>query len=243
MIGKRARAAAERLARRATGSEEERLVFDRLAEGGFLEAFRGKRILEVGPKHGLDSRRLAELAPSELVLLELPEKRELVRGWLPEVEARSAVRHVEGNLLYLSPSECAELGSFDLVWCLGVLYHNAEQLRLLKRLFDMTAVGGALVLESATTRNPDLADLRVVEIHWPEPYRGVQTITHLPSRSAIASWIEMVGFERVELIDVYQGELAWQRVAFTARKAPQSTSYSTHMTSGQNPAYVVGDPP
>ena len=218
-------------------------MFDRLAESGYLEVFQGKRILEVGPKHGHDSRRLAELAPAELVLLELPEKRELVRGWLPDVEARAAVRYVEGNLLYLSPAERGELGSFDLVWCLGVLYHNAEQLRLVKRLFDATAVGGALVLESATSRDPALADLRVVEIHWPEPYRGVQTITHLPTRLAIACWLEMAGFVDVEQRDVYGKELAWQRAVFIARRMPESRSYSTHTVSGRNPEYVVGDAP
>ena len=37
--------------------------------------FRGARVLEIGPKDGLDSARLAALEPRELVLLDLPEKR------------------------------------------------------------------------------------------------------------------------------------------------------------------------
>ena len=113
-------------------ADEHRVVFERLSELGALRGFAEKRILEIGPKHGLDSRLLAGLDPEELVLLDLPEKTSRVRDWLPEVHTNT--RYIEGNLLYLSPDELAELGTFDLVWCLGVLYHNAEQLRLIRRL-------------------------------------------------------------------------------------------------------------
>src|SRR5207244_9520166 len=67
-------------------------------------------------------------SPCELVLLDLPEKNELVRDWLLEVESRAPTRYVQGNLLYLEPEELAALGRFELVWCCGVLYHNVEQL-------------------------------------------------------------------------------------------------------------------
>ncbi|MBT7665825.1 MAG: hypothetical protein HN608_12970, partial [Rhodospirillaceae bacterium] len=43
-----------------------------------------------------------------------------------------------------------DLLPFDLIWCTGVLYHNPEQLRMIARLFDWTAAGGHLVLETAT---------------------------------------------------------------------------------------------
>src|SRR5439155_15404818 len=114
-----------------------RIVFETLERSGFLERARGGRILEVGPKHGRDSVLLAGLEPCELVLLDLPEKNELVRDWLLEVESRAPTRYVQGNLLYLEPEELAALGRFELVWCCGVLYHNVEQLRLLRRLFHL----------------------------------------------------------------------------------------------------------
>src|SRR5438874_48671 len=107
----------------------ERIVFHHLVRAGRLDRFRGGRILEIGPKHGEDSRLLASLEPRDLVLLDLPEKDALVESWISELDAR----YVSGNLLYLTPAELAGLGTFDLVWCLGVLYHNAEQLRRLRR--------------------------------------------------------------------------------------------------------------
>ena len=126
--------------RRRLDEARGRIVFEHLrAHGPPRPLPPAARILEIGPKHGEDSRLLAALAPSELVLLDLPEKLEQVQRWLPAVEAICPTRYVTGNLLYLRRGELEELGTFDLVWCLGVVYHNVEQLRLLRRLFHLTA--------------------------------------------------------------------------------------------------------
>ena len=199
-------------ARRRREAGGARVVFDALRP----ELPRGARILEIGPKHGLDTRLLATLEPHELVTIDLAEKAEEVASWLSEVPV---ARHAEGNLLYMDERERGELGRFELVWCLGVLYHNAEQLRLLRRLYELTAEGGLVVVESSTTRSRILGRRNVVELHWPETYRSVPTITHLPSRRAIASWLEMVGFGDVRIRDVYSRGLSRQRAVLTGRRA------------------------
>jgi SAM-dependent methyltransferase len=198
-----------------------RVVFDCLRP----DLPRGGRILEIGPKHGLDTRLLATLEPRELVTVDLPEKADEIASWLPEVPV---ARHVEANVLHMGERERAALGRFDLVWCLGVLYHNVEQVRLLRRLYELTAEGGIVVVESATTRSRILAGRNVVELHWPETYRGVPTITHLPTRRAIASWLEMVGFVDVRIRDVYSRGLSWQRAVLTARRGSAGSAYAAY---------------
>jgi hypothetical protein len=121
-----------------------------------------------------------------------------------------------------------------------VLYHNVEQLRLLRRLFHLTQPNGAVVIESATTRNKRLADLNVVEIHWPDLYRGQRTITHLPSRVAIKSWLEMVGFEQVRIEDVYSRATGWQRAVLTAVKPVQARPYLSYV-GPDAPEWAAGD--
>lgn len=206
-------------ARRGREARGARVVFDHLRQ----ELPRGGRILEIGPKHGLDTRLLATLEPRELVTMDLPEKRETIALWLPDVPT---ARHVEANVLYLGERERAELGRFDVVWCLGVLYHNVEQLRLLRRLYELTAEGGIAVVESATTRSRLLANRNAIELHWPETYRDVPTITHLPSRRAIASWLEMVGFGDVRIRDVYSRGLSRQRAVVTGRRNAAAAAYA-----------------
>jgi SAM-dependent methyltransferase len=200
----------------------ERTVFTSLERLGELERFRDGRILEIGPKHGQDSRLLAGLRPAELVLVDLPQKREVVAAWLPSVPG---ARYVEGNVLYLEPHELANLGRFDLIFCLGVLYHNVEQIRLLRRLYELTAKDGLVVIESATTRDRRLASRNVVEIHWPTQYGGQRTMTHLPSRRAIVSWMEMVGFSHVRVVSAYSRPVRWQRAIVLGRRSSDDTPY------------------
>jgi SAM-dependent methyltransferase len=201
----------------------DRVVFRHLEASKKLAGLAGKRILEIGPKHGEDTVLLSGLSPRELVLLDLPNKSEVVRSWLAGIE--SPVRHLEGDLLELPETTLKELGTFELVWCLGVLYHNAEQLRLIKRLFQLTAEGGLVVVESATTRTHHLEHENLVEIHWPNRYRGVRTVSHLPTRRAIKSWMEMAGFSAVAVEDVYSRELGWQRAVLTGNRTADAMPY------------------
>ena len=217
----------------------ERVVFRFLQASGFLTSLEGKRVLEIGPKHGEDSACLASLTPSELVLLDLAEKSDLVHTWLPAIACPT--RYVEGNLLYLAADALRALGTFDLVWCCGVLYHNVEQLRLIRKLFQLTHPGGRVVIESATTRNRHLQGRNVVELHWPRPYRELPTITHLPSRNAIRSWMEMVGFGEVVDRPVYSRKLASHRAVLTGTRPEQARPYVGYGELGSSPDYVAGD--
>src|SRR5258708_4645509 len=62
-----------------------------------------KRILEIGPRDGLDSIRFAKLNPTELVMIDLPEKREVVNQWLTSVICPK--QYLEANFMYMSPEE------------------------------------------------------------------------------------------------------------------------------------------
>jgi len=218
----------------------ERVVFNHLKKNNFLDDFKNKRILEIGPKHGQDSMLLASLKPKQLTLVDLPEKKRLIKKWLPKVKQQCKTKYLEANILYLSQKQYKQLGKFDLIWCLGVLYHNVEQLRLIKRLFDLCNTNGCLVIESATTRNKKLEKLNIVEVHWPKTYRNLQTITHLPSRLAIKSWLEMVGFVSIKIWDIYSKTLVWQRSVLTCRKNPNPKPYINYSNSNLNLTYSAG---
>lgn len=193
---------------------DERVVFRRLHERGFFGGFRGGRILEVGPKHGEDSRLLAGLGPSELVMVDLPWKRELVDSWLAGIAGPK--RYVEANLL--DYSDLGDLGSFEIVWCTGVLYHTVEQARLVRILWELTQPGGRMVIESAVSSGKGVRDPNLVRIHWPHLYRGIPTITHRPTRTAIKSWMEMAGFEDAAVVDVYTRATARRRAVLAGTR-------------------------
>lgn len=202
-----------------------------------------KRILEIGPRDGLDSRRLAGLDPIELVMIDLPEKRELTERWLREVPC--PYRYIEDNFMYLSEQALAELGKFDLIWCTGVLYHNAEQLRFLRKLYRLLNIGGRLVLESSTLRGPRrLREGCYIQVHYPRTHRDTGTITHLPTASAIMAWLDMVGFRNVReshCFDKENSDLIGLRMACIATKTGEDDGGIYYGKSGLNEPYVFGE--
>lgn len=218
-------------------------LFDELLALAGRDFFAKKRLLEIGPKDGLDSKRLVSFQPDELIMIDLPEKRESVDNWLAEISCKH--QYIESNFMYMANEEIHSLGKFDLIWCTGVLYHNAEQLRFLRKLYKLLNPGGYLVLESATLRlSKKMADKPYVEIHYPQTYRNTGTITHLPSASAIKSWLLMVGFQEIFDSACFEKEnrdLIHQRYACICRKTNEDDADVYYGKSGLNPRYQFGD--
>jgi SAM-dependent methyltransferase len=154
-------------------------------------------ILEIGSKDGEDTTRLISLNPRKLTLLDLPGGDQESEAWYKELLINTNIESKLGNFAY---EDLLGGETFDLIWCTGVLYHNTEQLRFLRRLYDHLSKNGVLVLESATCKNPNLKNKNIVEIIYPpseehkKKYHVSGNVTHLPSRQAIRSWLEMVGF-------------------------------------------------
>jgi 2-polyprenyl-3-methyl-5-hydroxy-6-metoxy-1,4-benzoquinol methylase len=218
-------------------------LFGELLKIAGKEYFLNTRILEIGPKDGLDSKRLASCSPNELVMIDLPEKHEGNIEWIRELTCLN--RYIEENLLYMSIQDYEALGKFRLVWCIGVLYHNAEQMRMLRKLYRLLDVGGYLVLESATLRlAKSLQQGSYVEIHYPETYRNTRTITHLPTTGAIKSWLRMVGFQEIHDSSCYRRynkDLKDQRYACICKKNNEDESDTYYAKSDLNTKYRFGD--
>lgn len=219
---------------------EGRVIFHRLFRKGFLEGLKGKRIMEIGPKSGLDSEHLIGLEPSELVMVDLPSKGDRIHQWLPKIQDLGNACYVEANLQYMSRLKFEELGQFDLVWCTGVLYHNQEQLRLIRRLFDLCDLNGRIVLESEVPRRSFFRSQNAVEIHWPDKLDGTQNITHLPSALAMKSWMEMVGFTDVIEQNIFSWKSSLSRAVLTGKRANKSSPMVVYHDL-KNPKWRVGD--
>jgi len=147
--------------------------------------------------------------------------------------------------MYMSRQDFVSLGKFDLVWCTGVLYHNAEQLRFLRKLYNLLSRGGYLVLESATLRDSrHLRSGNFVQIHYPDTYSNTGTITHLPTRSAIKTWLNMVGFKDIYDSHCYRvsdRRLSQHRYACICQRPMTDSAGTYYAKSGCNPTYILGE--
>ena len=204
------------------------------------------RILEIGPKDGRDTKRLAGLVPDSLTVVDLPQREQANEQWLAELrEVFPPLDYVSANIMY----DQAILNSepFDCVWCTGVLYHNPEQLRMVRLLFDCLAPSGILVIESATTRIKGLQKRSCVEVVYPPSqeyarrYHISQNITHVPSRRALQSWLEMVGFRGIQRSACHRRvghALARHRAAFLCRRPVTDAGAEYYAIGGEG--YPVG---
>jgi len=211
----------------------------------YLDGRRPKRILEIGPKDGADTQRLLELDPERLTLLDLPRLEASNRVWLDRIGS-SRIEYVSANVMY--SAAVSRLEPFDVVWCTGVLYHNPEQLRMVRRLADLVKPGGVLVLESATTRRPRLRAANCVEVLYPpsekvkRKYHLSMKFTHLPSARAIESWLAMVGLERLVRATCHRRvsrDLALARAAYLATR-PLAPGTALYYALAGDEGYEIG---
>jgi tRNA (mo5U34)-methyltransferase len=93
-------------------------------------------------------------------------------------------------------------GTFDLIHCHGVLYHEAHPMHMLQTLRPMLADDGAMLFGSMMLADPELSEYaRFV----PGPYYGDPTWWWVPGRLAMRWMLEAAGFESVEEFGFSEG--------------------------------------
>jgi tRNA (mo5U34)-methyltransferase len=182
------------------------LKWDRIAP--HLE-LAGARVLDIGCGNGYYGLRMLG-AGAELVVGVDPTVL-FVMQWL-------ACRHFSGDLPnFVLPLGIEELPpgrpDFDAVFCMGVLYHRRDPLRLLERLRGLLRPGGKLVLESLVLP-PD----RQQEVLVPSArYARMRNVWAVPGTGSLAGWLEQAGLRDIRLVDETpttteeQRSTAWMR--------------------------------
>jgi hypothetical protein len=150
------------------------------------DRYRGRRILEVGPKYGIHSLWMDEqLEPSELVFVDFAADRVLHEEWTPAL--RRPFRFVYGDL---REGRVLELSPFDLTLFLGVLYHSIYPVSLLAVLNRATRMGGEMLLETSYHERPDAC----LDLAWQLESRKAKST---PSLDAVRLMLAWTGWRKV----------------------------------------------
>jgi SAM-dependent methyltransferase len=143
----------------------------------------GRRILEVGAGVGRLTGFFLERGCSVVVTEARSENVAELRRRLPTVDAREA--DVEESLDYL--------GSFDVVFCYGLLYHLESPLRALR---NMAAVCSDLLLIETMVCDARAPVLRL-EDETTSVNQALRGVAHRPSPSYLALALNRIGFDHV----------------------------------------------
>lgn len=87
--------------------------------------------------------------------------------------------------------------AFDTTFSMGVLYHQRDPLQHLADLRQTLRPAGELILETLVLPGND------PEVREPEDrYARMRNVWHLPTVSALGTWLEKAGFLEIRLVDI-----------------------------------------
>ncbi|MHB8658429.1 MAG: class I SAM-dependent methyltransferase [Solirubrobacteraceae bacterium] len=157
---------------------------------------RGKRVLDVGSNAGYDPFMFRARGAAEVLACEPFEF--IAQAQFLESIYHSGVRLEQMGWQQLDPEVH---GTFDLVHCNGVLYHEPDPLGMLTRLRTMVAEGGELLLGSMMLADAEVSDhARFVR----GAYAGDPTWWWVPGRLALRWMMDACGFE-TEALPIWFG--------------------------------------
>lgn len=154
----------------------------------------GARVLDVGCGNGYYGWRM--LGAGADLVIGIDPTWVYVMQWL-------ACRHFGGNLPnFVLPLGIEDLpgalGSFDLVFSMGVLYHRREPMPHLSALLELTRPGGKLVLETLV-----LPDEQADEVLEPAGrYARMRNVWAIPGCERLCAWVARAGFLEPEVVNV-----------------------------------------
>lgn len=95
---------------------------------------------------------------------------------------------------------------FDVLFCLGVLYHRSDPVMMLKSLYRGLNKGGELILDTFMIDGEEEICLTPKD-----RYSKIPNIYFVPTVPALINWCHRAGFESVEVIETMVTESSEQR--------------------------------
>ncbi|GAA3922243.1 tRNA 5-methoxyuridine(34)/uridine 5-oxyacetic acid(34) synthase CmoB [Litoribacillus peritrichatus] len=174
--------------------------WDRVAP--YISSLKGRHVLDVGCGSGYHCWRMAGAGANLVVGIE-PSPLSNMQYW--------ATRHFIGsNNVYMLPLTLEDMpenvGGFDTVFSMGVLYHRRSPIDHLYQLKACLQPHGELVLETLVVDGPEGYSLVPAN-----RYAQMRNVWFLPSCETLIQWLERVGFKDIKVVDVNQTSLEEQR--------------------------------
>ena len=156
-----------------------------------LGSLEGKQILDVGCGNGYYMFRAAYHQPRLMLGIDpsIPFflSFELMQRYLQLPNLQYELMGVEDLNLFDR--------EFDMVLCMGILYHHRNPIGILRRLHQTLRVGGTAIIESQTI--PGKGSMAL----FPEDrYAKARNVYFVPTADCLVNWVRRSGYKNVEVV-------------------------------------------
>ena len=156
-----------------------------------LGDLRSRRVLDVGCGNGYYMFRAASQNPAAVVGLD-PSVPFFIAFELVQ-------RYLQNPAIQYERLGCQHLHvfdqAFDIVMCMGVLYHQRSPIEVLRSLRNCLRVGGIAIIESQTIPGNESVCL------FPEDrYAKARNVFFVPTKECLVNWVRRSGFKNVEVV-------------------------------------------
>lgn len=157
----------------------------------FLPDLNGKNVLDIGCNNGYYLFRL--LAKNPKLLLGIDP----LLIYFYQFYAIDRYIHAKNlNFLPLGMEHLAMFKEFfDVVFCMGILYHRASPIESLKTIKNTLMPNGHLILETITYPGEDS-----LAFSPEERYGKMPNIYFIPTVTCLVNWLKRVGFKKNQII-------------------------------------------
>jgi len=95
---------------------------------------------------------------------------------------------------------------FDLVLCMGILYHRKSPVAMLRQIHDSLRPGGQVVVENLVIKGQNNHCLFPLD-----RYAKMRNVFFIPDLSAMQAWLTRAGFSNIRCVDITETSLEEQR--------------------------------
>lgn len=165
---------------------------------------RDKRIADIGCNNGYYMFRLNALGAKSVIGFD-PSKLFLSQFSFINHFLRTKIAY---HLLGVQdlPAFARQNGAFDLIFCLGVLYHRSDPISTLKQLKAGLAKGGELIIDTLFIERDD-----ELVLSPSMSYAKMSNVFFIPSIKALQGWASRANFKDFELLFTSKTDLNEQR--------------------------------
>lgn len=178
----------------------------------YLNEISGKIVADIGCNNGYYLFKMLEFEPKKLVGFD-PSIRTFLQFRLLNALAKTAIQY---ELLGVEDLPSYSL-NFDIIFCLGVIYHRSDPIKMLKQLKSSLNKGGVVFLDTLYIN--DEREIVLVPRHT---YSKIANIYFVPSINALRNWCERAGFTHFEVLATKATD------SFEQRQTTWSEGYSLH---------------